>query len=462
MRLRPISPRLLLTTTIVLASLLLGVLSTAQADDKNRKRAVDKKIAQLKGDLEDSSQQLEAAIHALSSAESKLTAAQGRVSRVRGRLAAAQARDLMLAGKLALAQAEVARAQKQISATEARIARTHTLIGLIARASYQQGSLAELAVVLNSESPDQFATRLVLVQNAMRSEGATLSGLANDKADLAAQKATLDAKRAQIAEVKRQQEALVATIQGLEQDAVDAQHAGRVTGLRAGERGQDRRGRARRRAQPAGRGAGSVARPGPIHRGGRGSRVVSCRPERQPRQLGWLTWPANGRISTYAGYRINPVTGSPSCHSGVDIAPGYGAPIFAAATGVVVATTYSAWDGNTTIIAHGGGMTTWYAHQNSFGVSVGQHVSRGEVIGHVGATGFATGPHLHFNVVLGQTAYDPMGWFGGPMRTVASLCPERPLAGALTRRAPGAGHSGPRLPRCSPCCPRRRCTASCE
>jgi murein DD-endopeptidase MepM/ murein hydrolase activator NlpD len=427
MRLRPLSPRLLLTTTIVLTSLVLGVLSTAQADDKNRKRAVDKKIAQLKGDLEDSSQQLEAAIHALSSAESKLTAAQGLVSRVRGRLAAAQARDQMLAGKLALAQAEVARAQKQISATEARIARTHMLIGLIARASYQAGSLAELAVVLNSESPDQFATRLVLVQNAMRSEGATLGGLASDKADLAAQKATLDAKRAQIAEVKRQQEALVATIQGLEQDALDAQHAVEslvsaresavktVEAERAAERSRLAAAQAQSRALAKSIEAAAA----------RASSRAGL--NASPGSSGGLTWPANGRISTYAGYRINPVTGSPSCHSGVDIAPGFGAPILAAATGVVVATTFSVWDGNTTIIAHGGGMTTWYAHQDSFGVSVGQHVNAGEVIGHVGATGFATGPHLHFNVVLGQTAYDPMGWFGGPMRTVASLCPNGPF-----------------------------------
>ena len=55
MRIRATSPRLLLTTMIVLATLLLGVLSTAQADDKDRKRAVDKRIAQLKGDFEDTS-----------------------------------------------------------------------------------------------------------------------------------------------------------------------------------------------------------------------------------------------------------------------------------------------------------------------------------------------------------------------------------------------------------------------
>jgi len=425
MRIRATSPRLLLTTMIVLATLLLGVLSTAQADDKDRKRAVDKRIAQLKGDLEDTSQRLVEAIHSLRRAESQLASAQAAVARLRGRLAAAQARDRMLAAQLDEAKAEVARAEKEIARTQARLAKTHTLIGLIARASYQQGSLAELAVVLNSESPDQFATRLVLVQNAMRSESATLSSLADDKADLAAQRATLDAKRAQIAEVKRQQEALVLQIQGLEQDAVDAQHeveslvSARETAVRtvAAERAAERSRLAAAQAQSR-----ALARSIEAAANRAASRSgLHVRPS-----SGGLSWPANGGVSAYAGYRTNPVTGNPSCHSGVDIAPGFGAPITAAAAGVVVATRYTSWDGNTTVIAHGGGMTTWYAHQNSFGVHVGQHVSRGQVIGHVGATGFATGPHLHFNVVLGQTAYDPMGWFGGPMRTVASLCPNGP------------------------------------
>ena len=89
----PASPRLLLAVTIVLASLSLGVLSSAHADDKTRKRAVDKKISQLKGDLEDTSQRLETAIHSLHKAESQLAAAQARVARLHGQLAAAQARD---------------------------------------------------------------------------------------------------------------------------------------------------------------------------------------------------------------------------------------------------------------------------------------------------------------------------------------------------------------------------------
>jgi len=133
-----------------------------------------------------------------------------------------------------------------------------------------------------------------------------------------------------------------------------------------------------------------------------------------------------GPITTYAGPRTNPVTGLASCHAGIDVAAGYGTPIRAMASGEVLQTTVNAWDGYTTIIAHGAGMTTWYAHQSRFGVRPGEYVSRGEVIGYVGSTGFSTGPHLHFNVAINEVAYDPQGWFGGPRRTVASLCPGGP------------------------------------
>ena len=290
MRRRPLSPRLVLITTIVLTSLVLGVLSTAQADDKDRKRAVDKQIAQLKGDLEDSSHRLVAAIRALHKAESKLSAAQGLVARIRGRLAAAQARNEMLAGKLAVAEAEVERARKEMARTERRLARTQELIGLIARATYQQGNLAELAVVLNSETPDQFATRVVLVQNAMRSEGATLEqprrrqGRPRGAEGHARREARPDRRaEAPAGGVGRE------TIQGLEQDAIDAQREvealvsarERAVKAVAAERAAER--------SPAGRSAGSVARPGPRHRGGGGSRGVVIRDCSRPAQLraGW-------------------------------------------------------------------------------------------------------------------------------------------------------------------------------
>jgi peptidoglycan hydrolase CwlO-like protein len=220
----PARTRPTIIVTAVIAALVLGLLSTtAQADDKARKRHVDKRISRLKNDLESTSRQLENAIHALRRAESKLKSAQARVARIRGRLAAAEARDAMLAEKLQVAVAEVQRAEQAIARTEAKIAGTQRIIGRMARSSYQEGGYGELSVVLNSQSPDDFATRLVLVQDALRSKGVVLTNLADDKADLAAQRATLDAKRDLIAQMKREQEQLVQTIKGLEAEAVTAQ-----------------------------------------------------------------------------------------------------------------------------------------------------------------------------------------------------------------------------------------------
>ena len=132
----------------------------------------------LKADLDETSAALRTPANALHAAESKLPAARAKVARVHGQLVAAQARDRLLGEQLQVAKAEVARAQGQIDDTLASIMASHKLIGRIARSSYQDGGMGELAVVLQSQSPDEFATRLVLVQNAMRSEGNVLSGLA--------------------------------------------------------------------------------------------------------------------------------------------------------------------------------------------------------------------------------------------------------------------------------------------
>ncbi|MCU1602144.1 MAG: peptidase, partial [Frankiales bacterium] len=88
-------------------------------------------------------------------------------------------------------------------------------------------------------------------------------------------------------------------------------------------------------------------------------------------------------------------------HKGVDFGAHYGAPIYAIGDGVVVGTGYQGGEsgyGQITIISHGNGYYSAYAHQSSYLVQVGQHVSAGELIGRVGATGHVTGPHLHFEI----------------------------------------------------------------
>jgi murein DD-endopeptidase MepM/ murein hydrolase activator NlpD len=118
----------------------------------------------------------------------------------------------------------------------------------------------------------------------------------------------------------------------------------------------------------------------------------------------------NPEITSTFGYRIHPIYGDRRLHAGVDFRAPTGTPLLAAAAGEVVFAGWKSGYGNTTIIDHGGGLATLYAHQSSIGVKVGQEVKRGAVIGLSGATGNVTGPHLHFEVRVNGTPVDPLGY----------------------------------------------------
>ncbi len=119
-------------------------------------------------------------------------------------------------------------------------------------------------------------------------------------------------------------------------------------------------------------------------------------------------WPINAPVSSGFGYRVHPIFGTKRLHKGVDMGAGSGTPIAAAKDGTVLSAGWQGGYGNTVVISHGDGITTLYAHQSSIAVSAGQQVSRGDIIGYVGSTGWSTGPHLHFEVRVNGTPVDPM------------------------------------------------------
>jgi murein DD-endopeptidase MepM/ murein hydrolase activator NlpD len=123
---------------------------------------------------------------------------------------------------------------------------------------------------------------------------------------------------------------------------------------------------------------------------------------------GILGWPADGPIVSGFGYRTHPVYGTTRFHSGVDIGAACGQPIWAAESGTVISAGYNGGYGNATIIDHGDGLATLYAHQSSIAVGSGQQVSRGAQIGSVGTTGLSTGCHLHFEVRVNGEPVDPV------------------------------------------------------
>ena len=117
-----------------------------------------------------------------------------------------------------------------------------------------------------------------------------------------------------------------------------------------------------------------------------------------------LVWPVDGTVTSPFGWRWGRL------HEGIDIAAPVGAPIRAAAAGTVI---YAGWMegyGNLTVIDHGNGLATAYAHQSSIGVANGQQVTQGETIGAVGSTGESTGPHLHLEVRVNGSPVDPLGY----------------------------------------------------
>ena len=95
-------------------------------------------------------------------------------------------------------------------------------------------------------------------------------------------------------------------------------------------------------------------------------------------------------------------------HTGIDFRAALGTPARATAGGTVIAADYNGGYGNMVEIDHGNGVTTRYGHLSSIGVSVGQVVARGAVIGETGSTGRSTGPHLHYEVRVDGAAIDPM------------------------------------------------------
>ena len=132
---------------------------------------------------------------------------------------------------------------------------------------------------------------------------------------------------------------------------------------------------------------------------------------------GTLQWPlpVAGTITSQFGYRVDPITGEVSSHTGTDIACAEGTPILAAADGIVtVANGLDSWGGSYGYyiqIDHGGGLETLYAHCSSICVTTGQQVQAGQVIGYVGHTGRVTGNHLHLEVRIDGNRADAMQFF---------------------------------------------------
>jgi peptidoglycan DL-endopeptidase CwlO len=331
-----------------------------------------------------------------------------------------------LTAQVATLRNQIAIARNQLDRVEAELARDRihlrVLRGRLRRslralsdrlvAIYKSDQPDALTVILNAHGFDDMLTRYDYLRrisqqdadlvgqvrhlrdaarDTVRRVAAERDRISARKAELARQRHELAARQAELAQARTRQRAALAQVRQSEQDL-----EGNISDIQGQIAAQIA---AAQRAEAA---APAPAAPAPVQPAGPVPGGVSA---------SGLAWPVNGPVVSPFGPRT--INGGYENHPGIDIAVPTGTPIHAAAAGTVLFTQSEATSGgygNYTCIDHGGGLSTCYAHQQSFAVSQGQHVSQGQVIGYSDCTGYCFGPHLHFEVRIDGQVQDPLNY----------------------------------------------------
>lgn len=151
---------------------------------------------------------------------------------------------------------------------------------------------------------------------------------------------------------------------------------------------------------------------------------------------------AQSELGSAFGWRIDPITGRSTLHTGLDFPALVGTPMVAAAGGVVVTQELHPEYGNMVEIDHGNGLLTRYAHASKVDVKKGDLVKRGQKIAEVGTSGRSTGPHLHFEVLVNGIYQDPQKFLSAPgaLHATSAVQTQTPAALAAQSRVAARGH----------------------
>jgi murein DD-endopeptidase MepM/ murein hydrolase activator NlpD len=427
----------------VVLSLSAGVLAAvpaAQADPPDpaaKKKQLDSQIQSQRGDLDEASDQLAKSVAAYTQAETQYQAVQAKYAVAQGKLAAAKAADLVAASKLKVAELALQTALDDVATGEQLIEAKKAIAGRAVRSAYQQqNSLVGLSIVLRGASPSDLATGMQVQRNVFGIQGNAITNLNNAQAQLANKRVKVAAAEQAVADQRAEAARTVKEVTALTlQVAADKAEAAKVAATRlaaqqAAEKEKNselaqynalvaERTRveqiliARARAEKAAAARRKAAREA-------AERAKAKKEHRPPRDLpddpgsSGLSFPINTYITSPYGMRFHPILHIWKLHDGTDFGAGCGTPIHAAASGVITDRYYNGGYGNRLFLSNGvirgSSITTVYNHLSRYKVRVGQHVSKGQVIGYVGTTGYSTGCHLHFMVYQDGRVVNPMKW----------------------------------------------------
>ena len=406
-----------LVACLMLMAALASPFASADDDLKDKQKKVKNQISSAHNDLDESSEALRSATIALRSAQVQLGVAQQKLAETRAKLLAAQILDRKMQAKLVKAIAALAAARLELQRGQEQVAAQRELVGAMVAEMYEQGSPSFRAVesFMSANGLDDLTRTSSANQSISEEQTAALDALEAAEVLLTVKEAKVETRKGEV-EVQRQKAAdNLKLMQALETQAeaeersVQALVSQRTTALRAAEqaRANDRRVLAGLRAEES--------RIAELIRQAAAAAAAAANGGGGGPSNGFLNYPVNGYITSPFGYRVHPIYGYYSLHNGVDFGASCGAPLYAGANGTVLSQYSDSVWGNRLILDHGYkrgvGLATIYNHATAYVVGVGDRVSRGQLVGYVGSTGWSTGCHLHFTVMANGRAVDPMNWF---------------------------------------------------
>jgi len=399
-----------------------GVLSSplAHADVKHlrhQQAEAQHSVRHAKADLDESSSLARRAYAAmtrsraeLASARHDLQAARAHVQEARDRLLQVQRELREAVAQLNKAEADQARGQKAVDNQRNKLINTVTSF-------YEEGDpqLVGFLSLLKSATPADLTAKQANNNLVLDSQDQILDSLKASEVMLQVQTDQLTKARNQVAEKKQEAHDNLMLKRTYKQQAASARdRVLKTVQARKHALAMARRARAHDRAVLA----HQNARADRIHR------QLMAQIAREQRHgggyrgttSGLLMPPVNGPITSPYGYRINPVMHYYGLHDGDDFGAACGTPIWAAGNGTVMSEYYSSVWGNRLYInlglVNGKNVTVIYNHLSAYRSHVGERVSRGQVVGLIGTTGWSTGCHTHMTVMVNGVAVNPAPWLG--------------------------------------------------
>jgi murein DD-endopeptidase MepM/ murein hydrolase activator NlpD len=391
---------------LALVALLLALLLLGAAAPRAQAAELGEKLEATEGRLEEVRQRKGVLTSTITRYGNRIEALTGQVAAIRER--EATARERLLAK-----QAELGEARAALSGAKAKLehARTHLRVALGALREhlisiYESGSPDLLSVIIGSDGVDDLAARAEYLDRLRGMDEAVVGrvrDLRNEVRDLVVSrlnsKVTIERARDYVAGFAQRLLDGQAELRSRQQLLLEARGGREAALAQVADHEQELDGSVE-----------SIQTQIVEQLRETGSGPLPAGPWSNGESLGMI-WPVEGPIAS--GFGGRDIGAGYEYHPGIDIAVPEGTPIHAALSGTVAFTEPEASSGgygNYTCIDHGGGLSTCYAHQSQFGVSAGEAVSQGEVIGYTGCTGYCLGPHLHFEVRIFGEVTDPMGY----------------------------------------------------